>query len=128
MYFHTAATLHTPEMQANLNEGRLLLRGACFPENATELFQPLHQFLNRHLDLLRQQGLSIHLELSYLNSSARKEIWRLLQHLLREQVKTELILYRGTEEDELDDYEELIQAAPFLNGLALEMREGFYVG
>lgn len=128
MYFHVAATLHTPEIQANLNQGRLLLRGACFPENAIELFKPLHQFLNNHLDLLREKGLAIHLELSYINSAARREIWQLLQNLLKEGVATELILYQGTEDEELDDYEELIQAAPFLKGLTLETRAGFYTG
>ncbi len=126
MHFHIASTLHTPEVQINLTEGSLLLRGACFPENATEFFAPIIEFLRENIQKNHITSLNLHLELTYINSAARKSLWQLVNFLLETGMPLQIVLYRGTEEDELEDYEELIRAWERESRLRIEVREGYY--
>jgi hypothetical protein len=126
MHFHLASTLHTPEVQINLAERTFLMRGACFPENAAEFFEPVMQFLKENLPQLNSLHLHLHLELTYLNSAAKKVIWQLVSFLLDQGVRLRVSLYRGTEDDELEDYEGLIQAWEGDERVQIEWREGYY--
>jgi len=126
MYFHIASTLHTPEVQINLTEGTLLLRGACFPENATEFFAPIMAFLHENIQKNLVPSLGLHLELTYVNSAARKSLWQLVNFLVGTGIPLQIVLYRGTEEDELEDYEELMRAWEREPRLQIEVREGYY--
>jgi len=126
MHFHLASTLHTPEVQINLGERTFLMRGACFPENAAEFFEPIGQFLKENLPQLHPLHLHLHLELTYLNSAAKKVIWQLVSFLLDQGVRLRVSLYRGTEDDELEDYEGLIQAWESDGRVQIEWREGYY--
>ncbi len=126
MHFHIASTLHTPEVQINLTKGTLLLRGACFPENATEFFAPIMEFLHENIQKNFVPSLGLHLELTYINSAAQKSLWQLVNFLLETGIPLQIVLYRGTEEDELEDYEELIRAWEREPHLRIEVREGYY--
>lgn len=126
MHFHIASTLHTPEVQINLTRGILLLRGACFPENATEFFAPIMEFVQENIEKNHVPSLDLHFELTYINSAARKSLWQLVKFLLEAGIALQIVLYRGTEEDELEDYEELIRAWEREPRLRIEVREGYY--
>jgi hypothetical protein len=126
MHFHLASTLHTPEVQINLAERTFLMRGACFPENAAEFFEPVMQFLKENLPQLNPLHLHLHLELTYLNSAAKKVLWQLVSFLLDQGVRLRVSLYRGTEDDELEDYEGFIQVWESDGRVQIEWREGYY--
>jgi len=126
MHFHLASTLHTPEVQINLTEHTFLMRGACFPENAAEFFEPIVRFLKENLPHLNPPHLNLHLELTYLNSAAKKALWQLVSFLLDQGVRLRVSLYRGTEDDELEDYEGLIQVWESDGRVQIEWREGYY--
>ncbi len=126
MHFHLAATDHTPEVQINLAESFFLLRGVCFPENASELFEPVVEFLAEHLPKSSKNFLNLHLELTYLNSAAKKSLLQLVNFLLDRGIVLRVVLYQGTEEDELEDYEGLFQFWQRHPQVELEWREGYY--
>ena len=102
------------------------MRGACFPENAVEFFEPIGQFLKENLPQLNPLHLHLHLELTYLNSAAKKVIWQLVSFLLDQGVRLRVSLYRGTEDDELEDYEGLVQVWESDGRVQIEWREGYY--
>ncbi len=126
MYFHLANTAHTPEVQINLAQSLLLLRGACFPENAAEFFEPITEFLKEHLSELSGRDLQLHLELTYLNSAAKKGLFQLVKFLLDHVNSLRVVLYHGTEDEELEDYEGLVQFWQREPRIRLEHREGYY--
>jgi len=126
MHFHFASTLHTPEVQIDLTKGIILLRGSCFPENAIEFFEPILKFLRENLSKSPTSSLKLHLELTYINSAARKALWQLVNFLLEACTSLQIVLYRGTEEDELEDYEELIRVWEGKPRLQIEERDGYY--
>ena len=126
MHFHVASTLHTPEVQIDLTRGNILLRGACFPENATEFFAPIIEFLRENIQKNHVPSLELHLELTYINSTARKSLWQLVKLLLDMGTSLQIVLYRGTEDEELEDYEELVRVWERESRLRIEAREGYY--
>ncbi len=126
MHFHIANTAHTPEVQINLTESILLMRGACFPENANEFFEPIVDFLREYLTELKGGPLTLHLELTYLNSAGKKSLFQLVKLLLDQGCSLRVILYRGTEDDELEDYEGLVQFWRREPRVVIEEREGYY--
>ncbi len=69
---------------------------------------------------------SLHLELTYINSAARKSLWQLVKLLLDMGTSLQIILYRGTEDEELEDYEELVRVWERESRLRIEEREGYY--
>jgi hypothetical protein len=126
MHFHLAKTLHTPEVQVNLERGVMLLRGACFPENSAEFFSPIHKFLQENRQVIQGKQIALHLELTYLNSSAKKELWELLDFISHNICPVHLVLYRGLEEEELEDYSDLMYVWSENPSLSIEARDGYY--
>ncbi len=102
------------------------MRGACFPENANEFFEPIVDFLLEHLIELKGRPLTLHLELTYLNSAGKKNLFQLVKLLLDQGCSLRVILYRGTEDDELEDYEGLVQFWQREPRVVVEEREGYY--
>lgn len=126
MHFHLANTAHTPEVQINLAQSLLLLRGACFPENAAEFFEPITEFLREHLSELNGRELQVHLELTYLNSAGKKALFQLVKFLLDHAHSVRIVLYQGTEDEELEDYEGLVHFWQREPRIRIEQREGYY--
>ena len=126
MHFHLANTAHTPEVQINLAQSLFLLRGVCFPENASEFFEPITEFLKEHLSELSGRELQLHLELTYLNSAGKKALFQLVKFLLDYVHLLRIVLYQGTEDEELEDYEGLVQFWQREPRIRLEQREGYY--
>jgi len=126
MHFHLANTAHTPEVQINLTQSLLLLRGVCFPENASEFFEPITEFLKEHLSELSGRELQLHLELTYLNSAGKKGLFQLVKFLLDHAHSLRVVLYQGTEDEELEDYEGLVQFWQREPRIRVEQRDGYY--
>jgi hypothetical protein len=64
-----AGTTSTPTIHCTSVPPRVCLQGDSYPENAFELYQPLMQWLQAHLDPA-DATLNMELELVYLNTSS----------------------------------------------------------
>ncbi len=126
MAFHLSPTLHTPEMRLSPLDNRLVLRGVCFPENSVELFRPLWKYLEEHGPTLLAKPLEVHVELSYINSSSQRELYRLLYDFLQKGGQVKLIIYEGDEEEEMEDLRHIVHGLEHLSGVTVEYRPGHY--
>ncbi|MBE9610624.1 biofilm regulation phosphoprotein SiaC [Chitinilyticum piscinae] len=74
------ATTSSPAIATDWNEGRVILAGDSYPENAFELFQPLLDWVSAYL---AQAGQPLRLELSllYLNTSSIRIMMDLFDQL-----------------------------------------------
>ncbi|RMF50047.1 MAG: DUF1987 domain-containing protein [Bacteroidetes bacterium] len=126
MAFHLSPTLHTPEMRLSTADNRLVLRGVCFPENSLELFRPLRTYLEENLSALLLKPLEVYVELSYINSSSQRELYRLLYDFLQKGGQVKLIIYEGEEDDELEDLRHVVHGLEHLSGITVEYRPGHY--
>lgn len=126
MVFHLSPTLHTPEMRLSTSDNRLVLRGVCFPENSVELFRPLQKCLEENISTLLSRPLEVHVELSYINSSSQRELYRLLYDFLQKDGQIRLIIYEGNEEDELEDLRHIVHGLENLSSVTVQYRSGHY--
>ncbi|MEN3041006.1 MAG: SiaC family regulatory phosphoprotein [Bacteroidia bacterium] len=101
MRLHIPATQYTPEVKIDTESALMFIRGACFPENSPAFFKPIRSFLQKASELL-QGGIKVHIELSYINSSAQREFYEMLRELVSWIPQTQVIIYLGEEEEEED--------------------------
>ncbi|SDT09366.1 protein of unknown function [Halopseudomonas litoralis] len=79
---HIPATQSSPEIHTEHAQGRLVLRGDSYPENAYELFNQIFEWIESFLAEQLPRPLQLELHLLYLNTSSIKammEIFDLLQ-------------------------------------------------
>lgn len=107
MYFNLRSTQTTPGVLCDLTKRQLFIRGACFPEDARKFFEPLGSFLQAHAENLSDQSLEVHISLSYINSSAQRELYRLLRIILSSGAEVRVFVYVGMRE-ELEDLGRLV--------------------
>ncbi len=74
------ATRATPFIRLDPDAGRLEISGSSYPENASSLYQPMFDMLERML-LSLERPLIVDLEMIYLNSSSSKVFMMLLDRL-----------------------------------------------
>lgn len=126
MTLHLSPTLHTPEVSLSVPHHRLVLRGACYPEDSIDFFRPIKEFLQTHTPQLTQVPLEVHAELSYINSSSQRELYHLLHEFLERGGSLRLVLYQGEEEEELEDLRHIVFGLENLKGVQVEYRAGYY--
>lgn len=71
------ATRTTPGVHFEPATGLFELTGTSVPEDASEFYQPVIQWLAQHLHYLKGEQV-VHFHLSYFNSSSLKAIYQLL--------------------------------------------------
>ena len=74
------ATRATPHLHFDIGTGLLRIKGSSYPENASSLYQPMFDMLERML-LSLERPLIVDLEMIYLNSSSSKVFMMLLDRL-----------------------------------------------
>lgn len=125
MSYQKPPTPYTPEVWADPIARQLLLRGTCFPEDSVAFFQPLRAHFLSNLAEYQKGPLHIFIELSYINSSAQRELYQMIGELLQNGVQVKLIIYQG-EEEELDDLRHVVAALEALGLRDVEYREGIH--
>lgn len=77
-------TRSTPGVQLDPDAGFASIKGSSFPENASQFYQPVFDWISRYCEQLQnnsQKKLMLDLELVYINSSSSKIIMMLLEIL-----------------------------------------------
>ncbi len=75
------AAKSTPAIRFEPAEGRLVLRGESYPENAAKFYAPLFAALEAYLASSDTGSLQVDLEMIYLNSSSSKIFFNLFDRL-----------------------------------------------
>ncbi len=107
-------TPHSPRIHFDVN-GKLLIEGRAIPENVTQLFKPLEEFI-LNLDV---PEVTLDINMDYFNTATSKKLLELLKHLdANNKIKSALINwhYESDDEDSLDIaeiYEECLLRAEF---------------
>lgn len=125
--FHLQPTSHTPEILIDPESQTLLLKGTLFPEDSVVFFQPIRAYLFEHFSSLKASGLKVHAELVYINSSAQRELYRILSELLERGAELSLTIYTG-EDEEMDDLRHIVAGLQNLGVQHITYQEGYYSG
>jgi hypothetical protein len=72
------ATRNTPSIFFEPRSSRFEITGVSIPENASEYYQPVFEWLSLHLPLLAD-GSTFHFRLNYFNSTSLKAIYQILK-------------------------------------------------
>jgi hypothetical protein len=80
------ATKFTPEVNFDVVNNILELKGESYPENLPEFANPLFSRLDEYLAQLENQTFTVNLELLYFNSSSSKMLLNLFGRLEKEVV------------------------------------------
>lgn len=64
-------TKYTVKVDFNADTGVLLLEGASYPENASEFYQPIFDWIKQYTTEIKKE-LALNLKLNYLNTSSTK--------------------------------------------------------
>ena len=78
MNLHIAATDRTPEVLLTENPLHFKLMGESFPEDVSVFYGPVITSIN-NLSLAPQGSLRVEMELSYINSSSIKAMYRIFE-------------------------------------------------
>lgn len=127
MSFHLPPTSHTPEILIDPESRTFLLKGTLFPEDSVAFFQPIRAYLQEHFSDDKFTNLSVHAELVYINSSAQRELYRILSELLERGKELSLTIYTG-EEEEMDDLRHIVVGLQNLGIQHITYQEGYYSG
>lgn len=123
---HLLPTSHTPEVLIEPDARRFLLRGTCFPEDSIAFCQPVRAFLQNHLPALRSGAVYLHAEITYINSSAQRELYRLLTELVEQGIELHITIYTG-EDEEMDDLRHIVAGLQAMGVKQIVYQEGYYI-
>ena len=113
-------TKTTPEILFNLSTNELLIKGESFPENTSEFYAPVFEWLEAYLDSITDQVVVVNIELVYFNSSSSKVLMDLFDMLEEavENSKEITVNWRYDEDNEMaaeygEDFMEDLEHLPF---------------
>jgi deoxyribodipyrimidine photolyase len=110
----------TPEILFNLSTNELSIKGESFPENTSEFYAPVFEWLEQYLNTLTDQVVIVNIELVYFNSSSSKVLMDLFD-MLEDAVqdgKEITVNWRYDEDNEMaaeygEDFMEDLENLPF---------------
>ncbi|KPA18152.1 Fe-S oxidoreductase [Candidatus Magnetomorum sp. HK-1] len=113
-------TKTTPEINFNNSTHELVIKGESYPENTSEFYAPVFEWLDNYLESITGQSVVVNIELMYFNSSSSKVLMDLFD-MLEENVqegKNITVNWRYDEENEMaveygEDFMEDLEALPF---------------
>jgi len=113
-------TKTTPEILFNCSTNELSITGESFPENTSEFYAPVFEWLERYLNSITDQVVIVNIELVYFNSSSSKVLMDLFD-MLEEAVqngKEISVNWRYDEDNEMaaeygEDFMEDLENLPF---------------
>jgi len=97
---YIAQTEETPEVNFNVETGKLLLRGRSLPEDAFSFFKPLIDWSNKYFEQTTGE-VNFEIQLDYFNSSSGRYLMELLVKM--EVVCTDHLCVKITWKVEEDD-------------------------
>jgi SiaC family regulatory phosphoprotein len=65
-------TKYTPEIIFDAETNLLEIKGETYPENTAEFYAPVFKWLEAYLAQLRDEAVTVNLEINYFNSSSSK--------------------------------------------------------
>ena len=74
-----AATKSSPEINFNSESNILTLLGESYPENTAKFYGPVFHWLERYLNSIENQEVSMNIELIYFNSSSSKVLFDIFE-------------------------------------------------
>jgi len=113
-------TKTTPEIFFNFSTNELTIKGESFPENTSEFYAPIFEWLEEYLETISDQVVDINIELVYFNSSSSKVLMDLFD-MLEEAVqngKDISVNWRYDQDNEMaaeygEDFMEDLENLPF---------------
>lgn len=124
---HLSPTSYTPEVFIDPENQTILLRGTLFPEDSIAFFQPIKAHIDEHFSDARGTRLEVHIELVYINSSAQRELYRILSELVEKGIELSLTIYTG-EDEEMDDLRHVVAGLQNIGVRQVTYQEGYYSG
>jgi hypothetical protein len=82
-HYEKAATVSTPWVRLDPEQGRVDLVGESYPANSFEFYQPIVSWLEAYLVQEERRAVHVELELAYVNTGSIKsmlDIFDLLEH------------------------------------------------
>lgn len=105
------ASRNTPSIFFEPSSGRFELSGVSIPENASEYYQPVFDWLTVNLPLLKD-GSTFHFRLSYFNSTSLKAIYQVLKMIKDATItgpKIDVCWYVEAEDEFMQESAEMFQ-------------------
>jgi len=102
----------TPQVDFNYITGELILAGRSIPENATEIYEPLYNWVNEYSKNARQTT-NLRLNLEYFNTASSIWLAKIVKSLSRIEDPESILfihLYFGIEEFDNMDVEDIKDA------------------
>jgi hypothetical protein len=113
-------TKTTPEILFNSSTNELSIKGESFPENTSEFYAPIFEWLEEYLEMITDQVVVVNIELVYFNSSSSKVLMDLFD-MLEEAVQNDKeisVNWRYDKDNEMaaeygEDFMEDLENLPF---------------
>jgi len=114
-------TKTTPDINFNYSTNELIIQGESFPENTSEFYAPVFEWLEKYLSALTDdQSVVVKIELVYFNSSSSKvlmDFFDMLEESVQEG-KSITVQWRYDEENEMaveygEEFMEDLESLPF---------------
>jgi len=113
-------TKTTPEINFKNSTNELTIKGESYPENTSEFYAPVFEWLENYLDEITNQPVIVNIELVYFNSSSSKVLMDLFDMLEEnvEEGKNITVNWLYDEENEMaveygEDFMEDLESLPF---------------
>jgi hypothetical protein len=120
--FILPATNNTPSIYFEPHEGRFEITGISVPENASEFYQPVYEWMAAHLPLIAK-GSVFHFRLTYFNSTSLKAVFQLLKHIKDANAAGANIIVRWYAEEEDEFMHESADMFKDLLDMEIEVHE-----
>jgi hypothetical protein len=102
-------TQKTPQIDFNYLTGELILAGKSIPENATEIFSPIYDWVNNYIKNARQTT-NLRLNLEYFNTASSIWLAKIVKCLSKIEIPDSVLqihLYFNIEEFDTMDIEDI---------------------
>ena len=122
MSLEIKATLKTPKVSVNFEEGKILLAGISIPEDPYAFYSPVNEKITEYL-VSPQKTTSLEFKLEYFNTSSTLVIRNLIRDLSQHSNKTNLVVKWYYEEYDEDMKEAGDEFRMLFDGLKFELVE-----
>jgi hypothetical protein len=96
-------TTNTLEVIFDINKKTLLLAGNSLPENPTEFYGIIDDYINNYTQNYQTHSLDIICDITYMNSSSNKRIFQLLKKCIAIFDKTNITWIYETNDDDMKE-------------------------
>jgi len=122
MSLEIKASLKTPKVSVNFEEGKILLAGISIPEDPYAFYSPVNEKITEYL-VSPQKTTSLEFKLEYFNTSSTLVIRNLIRDLSQHSNKTNLVVKWYYEEYDEDMKEAGDEFRMLFDGLKFELVE-----